>query len=128
MATTPRVRALDWRGRGADVDGLLAHVDQLQSGEVRMSAPVLAKLPSPSQARLRISFSMRHVPQTIDASLLHGCGWNDDSFSTLAAVLPTLVCCSALVHLNVADNQIGDGGMTALADSLGVCISGGTAC
>ena len=58
--------------------------------------------------------------QTIDALLLHGCGWNDDSFSTLAAVLPTLVCCSALVHLNVADNQIGDGGMTALADSLGV--------
>ncbi len=30
-------RALDWRGRGADVDALLAHVDQLQDGEVRVS-------------------------------------------------------------------------------------------
>ena len=77
--------------------------------------PVLAKLPLQA---LKISFS--YATQTIDALLLHGCGWNDDSFSTLAAVLPTLVCCSALVHLNVADNQIGDGGMTALADSLGV--------
>ena len=30
-------RALDWRDRGADVDVLLAHVDQLQDGEVRVS-------------------------------------------------------------------------------------------
>jgi hypothetical protein len=60
------------------------------------------------------------APQTINTLLLHGCGWDDDSFSTLAAALPTLVCCSALVHLNVAGNRIGDVGMTALADALGV--------
>jgi hypothetical protein len=35
MSTT--TRALDWRGRGADVDALLAHMDQLQGGEVRVS-------------------------------------------------------------------------------------------
>ena len=105
-------RALDWRGR--DVDDFLAHVDQLQS-EVRRSTRSCKIAPSGSQ-----NLVLFCATQTIDALLLHGCGWNDDSFSTLAAVLPTLVCCSALVHLNVADNQIGDGGMTALADSLGV--------
>ncbi len=60
------------------------------------------------------------APQTINTLLLHGCGWDNDSFSTLAAVIPTLVCCSALMHLNVADNRIGDVGMTALADVLWV--------
>ena len=120
MATTPR--ALDWRGRGADVDDLLAHVDQLQSGEVRINVHPFLQNCHPLQALVSqdLVLNASCATQTLDALLLHGCGWNDDSFSTLAAVLPTLVCCSALVHLNVADNQIGDGGMTALADSLGV--------
>ena len=118
MATTPR--ALDWRGRGADVDGLLAHVDQLQSGEVRMSTRSCKIAIPQALVSQDLVLNASCATQTIDALLLHGCGWNDDSFSILAAVLPTLVCCSALVHLNVADNQIGDGGMTALADSLGV--------
>jgi len=53
-------------------------------------------------------------PQTVDVLLLNECGWNDETFSTLVCVLPTLARCSALVHLNLAGNRIGDVGKAAV--------------
>ena len=54
-------RALDWRGRGADVDVLLAHVDQLQDGEVRVSTGSFEKASADlywlSVSLTRMSFS-----------------------------------------------------------------------
>ncbi len=56
--------------------------------------------------------------QTIDTLLLNKCGWDDQSFSALVGLFPTLARCSVLVHLNLAGNKIGDAGMIQLADAL----------
>jgi hypothetical protein len=58
--------------------------------------------------------------QAIDSLRLNEHGFNDDSIATFMCVLPTLARCSALVHVNLADNAIGDVGMSQLADALEV--------